>query len=272
MGEQMHATAMLEAITAAKTNASCNALAREVWQAWGEQKLSDQQAQTLAELLEAKKGPIRQTDTVAFRAPDIAAAALARGAQSHFPPKRRQPRSQNRAESIQRRRTLAASGPMPPHLAANFTQAELSTLRIVADEVRDHNGCALFLAEIAARAGVCVTSARRAIKIAANLGLVTIQERRQDKRPNKSNIVRVISREWALWIERQKARKSKPQKQMRLREHQRTEAVGDRRIGCKNLESTDKGSYRTIKGDRDKRGQRPSLASSAVAYATPRRQ
>src|ERR671913_889384 len=51
-------------------------------------------------------------------------------------PERRSQKSPDRRRSIERRRRLASSGPMPPALAARFTVAELACLRIVADEVR----------------------------------------------------------------------------------------------------------------------------------------
>src|SRR5262249_44106155 len=38
----------------------------------------------------------------------------------------------------QRRRTLAASGPMPSHVACRFTVGERAALRIVVDTVRDN--------------------------------------------------------------------------------------------------------------------------------------
>ena len=139
---------------------------------------------------------------VAVRAPQVRRRPLAAGRLSHFPPKRKAARSPNRRASIERRRTLAASGPMPPQLASQFTTGELAALRIVADAVRERGACILTLGEIAARAGVCVTTARNALRTAAREGLVTIEERRRDKRPNLANVVRVVSREWKTWIER----------------------------------------------------------------------
>jgi hypothetical protein len=44
-------------------------------------------------------------------------------------------RSPDRQASIERRRRLAASGPLPPVMAARFTVSELAVLRIVGDEV-----------------------------------------------------------------------------------------------------------------------------------------
>ena len=134
---------------------------------------------------------------------------------------------------------------MPPQLANQFTTGELAALRIVADAVRDRGFCILTLGEIAARAGVCVTTARNALRTAAREGLVTIEERRRDKRPNLANVVRVVSREWKTWIERG----PKPKAQER--------AVVAEGGGCKKAEATDKGSNRTYCGDRVSRGQLP---------------
>jgi hypothetical protein len=99
---------------------------------------------------------------------------------------------------------------MPPQLAAQFTTGELAALRIVADAVRDRGACLLTLGEIAARAGVCVTTARGALRQAAREGLLTIEERRRDKRPNLPNVVRLISREWTSWIARGGRDKAQP--------------------------------------------------------------
>jgi len=56
-------------------------------------------------------------------------------------------------------------------------------LRIVADAVRDRGFCILTW-ESRGAAGICVTTARNALRTAAREGLVTIEERRRDKRPN----------------------------------------------------------------------------------------
>ncbi len=58
------------------------------------------------------------------------------------------------------------------------------------------------IAVIAVRAGVCVTTARDALRAAAHDGLVVIQERRQHRAPNLPNRVRVISQEWLNRIRR----------------------------------------------------------------------
>ena len=191
---------------------------------------------------------MRGIDTVAIRAPQVAQAARQRGRLSHFPPKRKAARSPNRRASIERRRTLAASGPMPPQLASQFTTGELAALRIVVDAVRERGFCVLTLGEIAARAGICVTTARNALRTAAREGLVTIEERRRDKRPNLANAVRVVSREWKTWIERGPKRNAQGR------------AGAAEGGGCKKTEATDIGSFRTLRGDRVSRGQLPHHA------------
>jgi len=89
---------------------------------------------------------------------------------------------------------------MPPALAARFTVGELAVLRIVGDEVRASGLCGLCIDAIAARAGVCRRTAQNAIRQAARLGLLTIQERRREGQKNLPNIIRVISREWLAWL------------------------------------------------------------------------
>jgi hypothetical protein len=110
---------------------------------------------------------------------------------------------------------------MPPSLACKFTVGELAVLRIVGDEVRGQGACARTIAEIAARAGVCRALAKRALRIAAEMGLVTIQERRRQGQKNLPNVVRIVSREWTSWIAR------------------RSQAAGQPGIGGKKVSPTD---------------------------------
>jgi hypothetical protein len=91
---------------------------------------------------------------------------------------------------------------MPPTLACRFTTGELAVLRVVADAVRDNGQCVKSIPEIAARAGVCRTTAQNAIRQAAREGLLTIQERRREGRRNEANVLRIINREWQAWITR----------------------------------------------------------------------
>jgi len=163
--------------------------AEMIWKAWADGRLTDADAQAAAEAVQARKQTARY---------------LRSGLQnlSTASPKRRVQRSPDRQRSIERRRRLASSGPMPPQLACQFTVGELAVLRIVADEARQHGGCRLHIDAIAARAGVCRTTAQNAIRQARRLGLVTVQERRRRGQPSDTNIVRIVSREWQAWLER----------------------------------------------------------------------
>src|SRR5215218_2127948 len=114
---------------------------------------------------------------------------------------------------------------MPPALACKFTVSELAVLRIIGDEVRQHGHCGRCVDELAARAGVCRRMVQNAIREAARLGLVTIEERRREGRRNLPNVVRIVSKEWTVWLARG-GRASRPQPKPL--------------IGCKKMRPTDR--------------------------------
>src|SRR4051794_14894534 len=114
---------------------------------------------------------------------------------------------------------------MPPALACKFTVSELAVLRIIGDEVRLHGCCDRCVDEIAARAGVCRRMVQNALREAARLGLLTIEERRREGRRNLPNVIRIISKEWMTWLS--KAGRSSPR-------------PAELPIGCKKMHSTDK--------------------------------
>ncbi len=174
---------------------------------WGDAlagRLSDEEAEALVELAQggAHEGP-----APAHRRPLMRV------------PKRPTPRSTDREKSIQRRRRVAASGAMPPALAAHFTQGQVATLAVVAGEVRKSGSCLLAVDAIAARAGVSRRTAQVALRTAERLGLLAITERRLSAYRCQTNRVTVISREWLAWL-----RIGPPQ-------------------GCKNPQGTDRIKY-----------------------------
>lgn len=172
--------------------------ARDIWRAHGAGLLDDDGAQRCAEAVQRRRDAVR---TKAAKSGLRSGEGQGR-AWSYFPVKRTAQRSPDRQRSMTRRRRLAASGPMPPHLAAEFTCGELAVLRIVADEVSGLGHCSRTVGEMAARAGVSETTARNAIRQASRLGLLTVEERRRHQRPNLSNIIRIVSREWVEWLKR----------------------------------------------------------------------
>ena len=182
------------ALDAARTLARVDDLASALWKAYAAGEIADADAERVGAAIEEARRRIRPVDTVAVRAPAVPRAP------SSFPPRTRRCVSPDRLASRARRRRLAYSGPLPPALSCRFTTGQLAVLRVVADEVRLRGLCILPLAAIAARAGVGITTARDAIGLAAGDGLLVIQERRRRGSPNLPNVVRVISREWTMWI------------------------------------------------------------------------
>ncbi len=167
-------------------------LSRAIWQGLQAGALNDDDAQRLAEIIHARR--------TAAKVPTMTPGARP-GRPSIFPLRKPQ-RPPVRSLAIERRRRLAYSGPLPPQLAAHFTLGELAVLRIITDEVKEHGFCALTLPAIAARAGCCRELARRTMRKAEREELLSVQERRRPGQVNLPNVVRIISREWIVWIER----------------------------------------------------------------------
>src|SRR5215212_213394 len=181
---------MAAAIDGARTLTRLDHLSRSIWQGLTAGAVADDDAQALAERLHARRTILRG---------EIKPVGIPVGRPSIFPPRRLQ-RTPQRPVAITRRRHLAASGPMPPALACRFTVSELAVLRIIGDEVRQHGHCDRCVDEIAARAGVCRRMVQNALREAARLGLLTVQERRREGRRNLPNVVRIVSREWTMWL------------------------------------------------------------------------
>src|SRR5215204_1615309 len=183
---------MAAAIDGARTLTRLDHLSRSIWQGLAAGAVGDDDAQALAERLHARRSALRG---------EIKPVGIPVGRPSIFPPRRPQQAPQ-RPVAITRRRHLAASGPMPPALACKFTVSELAVLRIVGDEVRQQGHCDRCVDEIAARAGVCRSMVKNAIREAARLGLLTVQERRREGRRNLPNVIRIVSKEWTSWLAR----------------------------------------------------------------------
>src|SRR5215207_8920125 len=183
---------MSAAIDGARTLTRLDHLSRSIWQGLAAGAVADDDAQGLAERLHARRSIVRG---------EINPVGIPVGRPSIFPPRRPQ-RAPQRPAAIARRRHLAASGPMPPALACKFTVSELAVLRIIGDEVRQHGHCARCVDEIAARAGVCRRMVQNAIREAARLGLLTIEERRREGRRNLPNVIRIVAKQWTTWLSR----------------------------------------------------------------------
>lgn len=115
---------------------------------------------------------------------------------------RRHQCSPDRLASILRRRSCASSGAMPPHLAKEFRESARALLAVLVQEVRKRGHCARPIAELAARAGICCTTAKQALRIAERLGLLEIKRRPRPGQKNLPNMITIRSSEWRLWIEK----------------------------------------------------------------------
>jgi hypothetical protein len=153
-----------------------------LWRAYANGELSEDEAQSLAELARDRQRPKPP--------PKPAARAVAR----------RPPRSPDRQRSLERRRRLSGAGMMPPGLGARFTVGERAVLYVIAVEVKRRGQCDLYTDQIAAFAGVGRTTARNAQRLAKRLGLIKVDPRSIGRRYNDANKVTIISREWLAWL------------------------------------------------------------------------
>jgi hypothetical protein len=102
--------------------------------------------------------------------------------------------------SMERRRSWAAAGRLPPALAARFTLAEQAVLAVVVVQVSKRGRCGLTVAHLAALAGVSESTVRNALREAETLGLVGINRRRRSPWINYPNDVQILSKEWLSWL------------------------------------------------------------------------
>jgi hypothetical protein len=179
------------AIAAASVRA-LDDLAREVWREHGAGHLDDDQAQHLAETIQGRRG-------TAARALKSVAPALTEMKRYRIQRSPEQ-RSPDRRASIARRRELAARGSLPPSLALQFTVGEQAFLSIIADEWLAHGVCDRSLNELAARARISRTLAKRTLRLAEALGYISVDRRPRSGRKHLTNLVRIKRAEWLDWL------------------------------------------------------------------------
>lgn len=152
----------------------------------------------------AGKPPLDANRVADYESGAIATFAAAKGCRVRLVgQKPARQRSPDRERSRLRRGQLAASGALPPPLAASLTKCELAYARIARDECVAHGRLALTLDEIAARAGFERKAAQRAQNRLVELKLITVTVRKQASGwKNLPNVVKIVSREWLTWIAR----------------------------------------------------------------------
>ena len=114
----------------AAPRAALPAVASALWKAFGEGHVSEVEAETLSGLIEARQG-VSITE-MPSSLPGLTGA-----------PKSRTGSRPRTDASIERRRRWAASGRLPPAIAARFTLAEQAALAVVAVEVAKRGDCRL---------------------------------------------------------------------------------------------------------------------------------
>jgi hypothetical protein len=176
-----------------------------LWRAFGDGQVSEAEAEALSGLIEAR------TDAPALRRTPRAAHATSTAAEVHTGrPTTQVPQSNARRPgvgsrprtdaSLERRRRWAASGRLPPGLAARFTLAEQAVLALVAAETARRKDCRLSIENMAAVTGVCRSTVKNAVREARWLGLLTVEERQITGFRNDTNVLRIVSAEWLAWL------------------------------------------------------------------------
>ena len=152
-------------------------LAEGLWKSYAAGAIPEDEAQALAEAIEARKS-----------IPVVQAQPRRVGSRPRSP------------ESMERRRRWTSSGWLPPHLAARFTMAENAVLSVVAAQVARHARCTLSLDHIAALAGVSRSTVKTALREARVLGFLTIEHRPSRPFRHETNVIKVTSPEWRSWL------------------------------------------------------------------------
>lgn len=155
------------------------AIGETMWKAWSAGHVTDAQAEELSALIEARRA-VPAAPPPAPRRPV--------GARPRTP------------ASVERRRRWAASGRIPPALACRFTLAEQAALAVVALECVKAGSCTLPHGAVAGRAGVSVSTVKRALRLARELGLLSVEERRVSAFRNLPNVVTVTDPSWRGWL------------------------------------------------------------------------
>jgi hypothetical protein len=220
------ATTLYDAIGRAETSAELDGLWQQVSRGWGDSAILDDDASCLFEYIHRRR-PVqraqgRQQTLPGLPLPEPNSQRVGRY------PRRRVQRSPDKQASYDRRHRLAYSGVMPPDLAARLTIGDMAVMSVVAAEYRRIARCELTLDEIAARAGVCRRTARRAMHEARDQHLISIEERPIRGKKHRPNLVKITSFEWLKWLRRPKDNQQKS-----------TEPIGGHSVAPTNNNLTD---------------------------------
>ena len=175
-----------------------------LWRAYADGQVTEAEAEALSALIETRRAldGSRRPGGQSPNPTGTDVATVTNGLQDRqSSPRRPGVGSRPRTDaSMERRRRWAASGRLPPALAARFTLAEQAVLALVASETVRRKDCRLAVPHIAAIAGVAETTVRNALREGKRLGLLTVEERRVTGFRNLPNVVRIVSPEWTAWL------------------------------------------------------------------------
>ena len=188
------AAALYIKVAAATSRDDFAELLNVIWRHHWPSELSDEEAESLAEAIERRKGER------AGSAPSPSSALNSR-LLSRFKPRQRQ-RSPDRQASRDRRRRLGGSSALPDTLRHHYTEGQRAVLCVIAGEIKHHGVCDLPIDGIAARAGVCRTTVQTTLHEARRLGHLKIIERPVRGQKSLTNLIHVVSKEWRTWMDR----------------------------------------------------------------------
>lgn len=190
--------------------AALPAVAAALWRALANGQVTEAEAETLSALIDARRLVVGRThnqnpsEAQVSRSPELGSGA--KPGNSGFAPEAPGSRrtgvgSRPRTDaSLERRRRWAASGRLPPAIAARFTAGEQAVLALVAAETARRKDCRLAIEHMAAIAGVGRSTVKNALREARRLGLITVEERKVTGWRNDTNVVRIVSAEWMAWL------------------------------------------------------------------------
>jgi hypothetical protein len=118
--------------------------------------------------------------------------------------------SPDRAASLAHRRVMGGSGSLPNTMRHHYTEGHRSVLFVISEQVKLSGMCDMPLDKIAAKARVCRSTAKDAIKLASKLSHLSVELRPRKGAKNLPNVLRIISREWLSWL------KIKPSKERQI--------------------------------------------------------
>ncbi|MCJ2061765.1 helix-turn-helix domain-containing protein [Methylobacterium sp. J-088] len=227
-----------------------------LWHAYGEGQVTEAEAEALSGLIESRQ----------VKSATLAGLPLTDTPQDHqSSPKRPGIGSRPRTDaSMERRRRWAASGRLPPGIAARFTLAEQAVLALVAAETVRRKDCRLSIENMAAVTGVCRSTVKNAIREARQFGLLSVEERQITGFRNDTNVVRIISPEWLAWIRlaRKGGREQLPPSQRQGHHGPTSQGGGVKSVTSTSTEVLDLGKSRPAEPKEGCRGAAGDLGRS----------